>query len=198
MKQSAEQKLAPESGPRGVVSALADGALGNTEAQRAIDLVLASNELRDVWGELHWVGDCLRSEETGSLVGSEDFMARFSKRLALEPTVLAPQVSSDRAPRRWLRYGLPSAAVVVVSAAVWMALPGQGGLVAQDQAAMQQSVLPVVAEAKPAPAVHAVDPAQLNEYLAAHQEFGATALHGPGAIQAASFNIVADNTREHP
>jgi sigma-E factor negative regulatory protein RseA len=198
MNQSAEQRIAPESGPRGVVSALADGALDEAPAQQAIDLLLSSGEMRVAWDELHWVGDCLRSEETGAMNPSDAFMARFSERLASEPTVLAPKSSAQAsASRHWLRYGLPaSAAVVVMSAAAWMALPGGSALVAQDQASPQPVVLRPVADREPG--TRAVDPSQLNEYLRAHQEFGATALHGPGAIQAASFNIVADSSRDHP
>ena len=197
MNQSAEQQQAPELGPRGAIAALADSALDEREAQIAIDLLLNSEELRAAWDELHWSGDCLRSEETGALVGRGDFMSRFHAVLAAEPTVLAP-AKTRAAPRRWLRYGVPaSAAVVMVSAVVWMAHPGgNAALVASDATpAGKTAMVPVSA---PVAVRAAVDPAQLNEYLAAHQEFSASGLHGPGAIQAASFNIVADGGRDHP
>ncbi len=196
MNQSAEQQLAPEFGPKGAIGALADSALDEREAHIAIELLLNSDELRAAWDELHWAGDCLRSEETGAMVGRGDFMSRFHDVLAAEPTILAP-AKTRTAPRRWLRYGVPATAAVMVSAVVWMAHPGgSAALVASDavptaNSAMGPAAIPVASRA-------VVDPAQLNEYLAAHQEFSATALHGPGAIQAASFNIVADGGRDHP
>jgi negative regulator of sigma E activity len=190
MNQSAELQVAPEFGPQGAIGALADSALSESEAQHAIDLLLSSPELRAQWDELHWVGDCLRSEETGALVADADFMARFHDALAQEATVLAP-AKTRASSRRWLRYGVPATAVVV-SAVVWMAMPTANvAVVAQDA--------PVAQSAAAAPAVTAaVDPAQLNEYLAAHQELAATALHGQGSIQAASYNVVADGGHDHP
>jgi sigma-E factor negative regulatory protein RseA len=196
MNQSAERQQAPEFGPKGAIAALADGALDEHEAQIAIDLLLNSEELRAAWDELHWTGDCLRSEETGALLGRGDFMTRFHAELAAEPTVLAP-AKTRAAPRRWLRYGVPATAAVMVSAVVWMAHPSGGSaLVASDAAPAGTAV--IVPVSAPVAARAVVDPAQLNEYLAAHQEFSATGLHGPGAIQAASFNIVADGGRDHP
>jgi sigma-E factor negative regulatory protein RseA len=194
MNQSAERQQAPEFGPKGAIAALADSALDEKEAQLAIDLLLASEELRAAWDELHWTGDCLRSEETGALVGRGDFMSRFHDVLAGEPTVLAP-AKTQAPPRRWLRYGVPATAAVMVSAVVWMAHPGSSASLVASEAAPSVNVAPV---AVPVVSRVAVDPAQLNEYLAAHQEFSASGLHGPGAIQAASFNIVADGGRDHP
>jgi sigma-E factor negative regulatory protein RseA len=196
MNQSAERQQAPEFGPKGAIAALADSALDEREAQIAIELLLNSAELRQAWDELHWTGDCLRSEETGAMVGRGDFMSRFHDVLAAEATILAP-AKTRTPPRRWLRYGVPATAAVMVSAVVWMAHPGGSApLVASDVAPTANSA--TVPAAIPVASRAAVDPAQLNEYLAAHQEFSATALHGPGAIQAASFNIVADGGRDHP
>jgi negative regulator of sigma E activity len=204
MNQAAGQNLAPELDLDGSIGALADDALDPLEAQRVLDLLLETPSLRARWDEIHWVGDCLRSEETGALTGSQDFMTRFSERLAKEPTVLAPS-ATQRAPRRWMRYGVPgAAAVAAVSMVVWIAQP-TSSLVADGadgpakvQAIAQGAPAPAQVQVAKAPVQRSVDPALLREYVMAHQEFGATALHGPGAIQAASFDIPATEGANRP
>jgi sigma-E factor negative regulatory protein RseA len=203
MNDAAGQQPAPELGLDGAVGAFADGALSTDEAQHVLDVLLNTPALRATWDELHWVGDCLRSEETGAMTASADFMTRFGERLAAEPTVLAPGGGSAR-PKRWLRYAVPgAAAMAAVTMVVWIALPPSGNLVAEsDPALATKASAPASVTAAPAAPIAAapqpVDPAQLREYVMAHQEFGSTGLHGPVAIQAASFDIAANEGSKHP
>jgi negative regulator of sigma E activity len=202
MNQVASAKAAPEFSFDGAVGALADDALDAAEAQHVLDMLLNTPQLRATWDEVHWVGDCLRSDETGALTGSAGFMARFGEKLAQEPTVLAPRRESAL-PKRWMRYGVPSvAAALAVTMVVWIAIPTTGGSLVADSA--DNKVAGVAgthapsAQIQVAAPARSVDPALLREYVMAHQEFGATALHGPGAIQAASFDIPATEGANRP
>lgn len=73
------------------VSALVDGELDSAQAAQ----LLAQHDsagLSDAWAMYHRIGDVIRSEAmAGSM--SPDFSARFARRLAAEPTVLAPRRS---------------------------------------------------------------------------------------------------------
>jgi sigma-E factor negative regulatory protein RseA len=178
------------------VAALADGNLSDADAQAVLDLLIHSTELRDYWDELHAVGDALRSEE---LIGtSDEFVARFASRLAAEPTVLASR--NLRANRPWLRYGFPGlAAAAAIAMVAWIAAPQFSGapIGAPAQVARVEPRAPVAAVVEQvALRASPVDPKQLNEYLAAHQQFSVTALHGPGYIQSASLETVRVPTEQ--
>jgi negative regulator of sigma E activity len=177
------------------ISALADGSLNPTEAQAAIDLLLGSVEARAFWYELHAVGDCLRSDDTGAALGQDGFMERFALRLDAEPVVLAPRAQSAvAAPVRpaLMRYGLPGASIAAAIAMVlWMAVPQMTKPDAQlaEVTVAPQPTKPAVVEAAvataSAPAITRMDPDQVGEYLTAHQ----------GSVQAASLTIVSDKAR---
>lgn len=98
------------------VSTLMDGELNVDEAAREIARLKSDASARDQWDTYHLIGDAMR----GSTGGSAAFAARFSERLALEPTVLAPR---PRLTRKMQTYALSAAASVAAVAVVgWMTL----------------------------------------------------------------------------
>ena len=149
------------------LSALMDGELGSAEAEREIGRFKTDAELRERWESFHVIGDALR----GDPLLSAGFSNTLSKRLAQEPTVLAPR-SRSRQARRFTTYALSAAASLSAMALVaWVAMPltGQSG----------GSGLPGV----PPPGPIAIAPtpidAHMNEYLLAHQGFSpSTAIQG--------------------
>ena len=178
------------------VSALADGELETAEAHRVIDAVLASPELEAYWTQVHRAGDCLRSEEVAGTGDGGAFLRRFAARFADEPAILASR--RDRAarsfPHSWLRVGVPGTSVAAALLVVgWMVMPHDRSdrvreTVAQANIAPAPvSIVPTTAPAAvETVAVQPVDPQQLADYLAAHQQLASSVFRGPSA-QAASF-----------
>ena len=157
------------------ISALMDGELPEPEAEREVAHVKADPALRERWDEFHLIGDALRGEP----LLSPQFAAILARRLAEEPTVLAPRRA--RRPSRPMTYAMSAAASVSAAALVaWVALAPTAPV--GDPIA--KSAAPRVATADDAPA----PPAQLanvpsdgrmNEYLLAHEAFSpSTALQG--------------------
>ena len=181
------------------VSALADGELDAAEAHGVVDAVLASPELEAYWAELHRAGDCLRSEEVAGTGDGGAFLRRFAARLADEPAIIAPRRDfATRSPSHfWLRAGLPGASIAAALLVVgWMVMPlNRNDSNRQTIAQVSTAPAPVATTATTvaAPAavetamVQPVDPQQLADYLAAHQQLASSALRGP-SVQAASFN----------
>jgi sigma-E factor negative regulatory protein RseA len=136
------------------ISLLMDGEL---EAERFDGVCAGLRESRCVatWVCYHVIGDALR----GSSALTPGFAARFTERLASEPTVLAPP------PRRvTAAIALAAAATVAaVSVVGWVALTTMPAPTA-------------VAAAKQAASVRAADarPRVNNEYLLVHQESSPT------------------------
>jgi len=133
------------------ISQLMDGEVDDAEAQRFFGLLQDSEAQRE-WQAYHLIGDVLR--DTSSV--SDGFMARFSERLAEEPTVLAPRRLPSRSPRT---IALSAAAsVTAVGLVVWTVL--QTGAV---QAPAEMSV----AKVQPVELASA----DVSPYLLAHQEY---------------------------
>ena len=148
------------------ISALMDGELEPTEAQRVMAGLKTDPADRIRWDEFHLVRDALRSEP----LLSADFSENFSRRLAEEPTVLAPRRSIAR-PGRFTAYALSAAASVSVAALVaWVAV--QPGATSEP--------VPPLARKEAAPELHSVpSDGRMNEYLLAHEGFSpSTALQG--------------------
>jgi sigma-E factor negative regulatory protein RseA len=140
------------------ISALMDGELDPRAAAEAIGGLRRAGEATDAWRVYHLISDGMRDTR----VFSEGFMARFSERLAAEPTVLAPANLPGRTPVQ--RFAFAAAASLAAVALVgWLAF------------APQPEAPPPIAQA-PAPAavVQAVNvplPSAANDYLLAHQGF---------------------------
>ena len=182
----------PDDERRVQVSALVDGELDDVTVERAIDALLASDELAEFWADAHRAGDWMRSDEVIGVGDGAVFLRRFSAQLALEPTVLAPQGSS-RSRRRgfWIKTGLPSASVAAALVVVaWVAVPfGRS-----DDAGKAANATPtVVIAAAPGNGVQAVetsatlkvlDADRFSDYLGAHRDVTPFRYGGASAVQA--------------
>jgi sigma-E factor negative regulatory protein RseA len=133
------------------ISALMDGELDETAAGAAIEAAQREGEAGEAWRTYHLIRDAM----TDTRVLSEGFDARMAKRLAAEPTVLAPP-----ARRR---------VVAKPEARRWMAFAPQPAVAPQQQVA----VAPKAVEAPKEPARVALTPIPVsaNDYLLAHQGF---------------------------
>jgi negative regulator of sigma E activity len=203
------------------VAALADSSLAGADAQATIDQLLQSPELCALWHRLHQANDCLRSEEMAACEGRAEFWERFSARLEHEPTILAPGAAKPASSGRiWARYDLPGvAALAAVAILAWMTIPqysGKSYVIASDKAMPQQAsafaanpaidraVSPSADGSRPAGGADSafsaqpVNPQELRNYLAAHQQFSAGPWRGPVSVQSASFNTIrTDGVNQH-
>jgi sigma-E factor negative regulatory protein RseA len=157
------------------ISALMDGELPEREADREVAQVKADPGLRERWDEFHLIGDVLRREP----LLSPHFGAVLARRLAEEPTVLAPR--RVHRPSRPMAYAMSAAASVSAAALVaWVALAPT----APVGDPMAKSAAPKVAAADDAPApaaqlANVPSDGRMNEYLLAHEGFSpSTALQG--------------------
>ncbi|HYC48389.1 MAG TPA: sigma-E factor negative regulatory protein [Burkholderiales bacterium] len=148
------------------ISALMDGELDEQEAQRVLAGIKSDPELRIRWDEFHLVRDALRAEP----LLSSRFSESLSRRLADEPTVLAPQrrlVGSRRA----ATYAMSAAAsVCAVAFVAWVAVGTQ---------TTPESLPVAVKEPAPEPLRSVPSDGRMSEYLLAHERFSpSTALQG--------------------
>jgi sigma-E factor negative regulatory protein RseA len=159
------------------ISALMDGELDDAQAQREIVRLKDEVESRERWDSFHVIGDAIRGE--GPL--SPGFNASLFKRLADEPTVLAPR-RSRRPGRRFTTYALSAAAsLCAVAFVAWVAVSPTvvpSGLQAGITPGGTLGAAPVAAQASAALPSVASD-GHMNEYLLAHQGFSpSTAIQG--------------------
>jgi sigma-E factor negative regulatory protein RseA len=149
------------------VSAMMDGELDDQPAQRELGRLREDAELREGWDTFHLIGDAMR----GDRMLSPEFNVLVAKRLAAEPTVLAPRRRKPQS-KRVVTYALSAAASLSAAALVaWVAVAPNApvGLQAVNASA------PAVASAG-LPAGGVVIPTvssegRMNEYLLAHQGF---------------------------
>lgn len=174
------------------VSTLMDGELSGDETEREISRLKNDASSRDLWGTYHLIGDAMRGSSGAGTAGAA-FTARFSEKLALEPTVLAPR---PRLTRKMQTYTLSAAASVAAVAMVgWVTLsvikPGVPDATLATAPAVQTA--PMVATAQPqrvpdvspalspvaSPAATPVAADPMHEYLLAHQGVSpTTAIYG--------------------
>jgi sigma-E factor negative regulatory protein RseA len=138
------------------VSLLMDGELDASRSERACAGFRDAASI-EKWVCYHMIGDALR----GGGGQAPGFAARFSARLAAEPTVLAP-------PRM-----RPTPAAVAWALAASVAAVGVVGWVALTTMAVPPAA---IATAQRAAAVRPADVRRpvVNEYLLAHQEYSPT------------------------
>jgi sigma-E factor negative regulatory protein RseA len=174
----------------GEASALGTVAQGSAAHALAEFLAALDADGRSLWSEYHVIGDALRSDELAeSPSASAAFVARLALRLADEPHLLAPHASFQANVRRTLslrRRVLPAFAVAAAAATLtWIVVPqlqGVGGQPAQVASAngrtgdtMQRVALASTpangSTPSPVQEVNIVRDADLDQYLAAHQQF---------------------------
>jgi sigma-E factor negative regulatory protein RseA len=169
------------------ISVLMDGELDKDAAEReiarikvdAVDAVDAP--LREAWDTYHLIGDAMRGAANTLESSRKDvpsFGLRFSERLALEPTVLAPHSQPvRREPRKFQTYALRAAAsVAAVTVVGWVAVNTLRPL-GSDSAPTAVAQAPVVQTQQPqtqtlVPVSVTVEP--IHQYLLAHQGISPT------------------------
>jgi len=145
------------------ISALMDGELEGHAAEEAIESLRGEGEALESWRMYHLISDGMR--DTRLL--SAGFTGRVSRRLAEEPTVLAPGPLSSHLPGR-----TPAQRLAYAGAAIAAAI----GLVSWLAFGPQPEVPRTQMAVGPAPSV-AMTPVTVqltssaNDYLLAHQGF---------------------------
>jgi sigma-E factor negative regulatory protein RseA len=164
------------------ISALMDGELARDETARLVADIRHRDGLRETWATYHLIGEVLRGEPCADC----GVVHSVARRLAEEPTVLAPRRVSGEIGRRW---ALPSlAAAAAVAAVTWMAVETQQAAPLPPLATPAshtvvptvavQPVLPVPEYTQSVAHIPAQAPTpiqfsarEFDAYLMAHQEF---------------------------
>lgn len=133
------------------LSALLDGELDNSDAERVARQLVEDTSRMRCWAEYCLIGDALR----GEVVVQPGFMQRMHKALEAEPTVLAPMPRRHTRINRSLAWMAVAAAVAAVTWMVWTALPPQTNAV--QMAGKPEAVM--------------IQASHLMPYLYAHQDF---------------------------
>ena len=192
----------PESEPvpdyREWLSAMADGEADSDANERVLSVWQDQAAVRETWSRYHLIGDVLRSEDLAADPQREaSILASVRATLALEPVVLAPaarvlgrRVSDVRPGVRWsvggtLAVAAGFAAVAVVT--MFVQLPPSPGMASGSVALVKANTRRVttlassassgaVSEREPQAVVAngaLIRSARLDQYLAAHKQFGA-------------------------
>lgn len=165
------------------ISALMDGELEEGDAVRVILQFKNRGDMCSDWETYHLIGDVLR--QRGDIGLSAGFSERLASRLDNEPTVLAPRRLPQKK-RTMLAWSAAAsiAAVAVVSLATWRFAGEQGA------ASLASSSGAVATMASNSPK------ADINAYLAAHQEFSPNAaMQEITPYELATFNTTQDAAR---
>ena len=147
-----------------LLSAALDGETARAETEDCITALKRDGDLRQNWSDYHLIGDLMR----GEVPAQEGFMARFSARLAAEPTVLAPRR------RVWpQRVAVASFA----SLAVWGAI-SLTRMMSDESATLPTAMAPGFQQASLS-SESASEDARFTPYLVAHQEFAPMTVVSP-------------------
>lgn len=204
---SLESSMSPQESPSSTaqgLSALMDGQATAAEAKALCEAWGQDEALQQDWQLYHLIGDTLRSDELAQQPGRDArFLSRLSAQLALEPVVLAPQVTAAEVPvRKRARWAAPMAVaagfmvvagalVVLQGNGIWeqgavstlarVDNPGERAVAASSLAAAPQPDVGAIAVGGQGNALVQTYPAnqqlvrdaRLDRYLQAHKEFGA-------------------------
>ncbi len=154
------------------ISALMDGELDNVDIADTIAQIKKTEDLRNDWAIYHLIGDTLRH----SVAVPIDITLQVSKKLAAEPTVLAPHLPSEHKGRVFA-FSVAASMMTAVAAVVWMSVQTMDRPL---ESIADKSVLQAAVQSEPTviPASIPV-PAQINDYLLVHGEFSPrVSMHG--------------------
>jgi sigma-E factor negative regulatory protein RseA len=147
------------------LSALIDGELQGEGLHVHLGRLRADPELRSAWDTYHLIGDALRGQSNPAIAD------RVVARLREEPTVLAPRPQKKSPSGRLGWYAMSAAAsVAAVAFVVWTASPGWR---VEPQLAGGPAAATVATPA-PVTLVSSVPPAEVENYLFAHQPYSHT------------------------
>jgi sigma-E factor negative regulatory protein RseA len=102
------------SSSRRILSALADGDATDSESARAFQAWREDDDARATWHAYQLIGDVMRSDDLAAEPAADQaFLVALRARLATEPVVLAPQVSTEEVAAR------PHSAVANARSGAW-------------------------------------------------------------------------------
>lgn len=155
------------------VSALMDGELDEHQARQLIAGIRQQEEMREHWDMFHLIGDALR----GDCGLPTNFSERLARRLAQEPTILAPRRYTAK---RMTTYALSAAASLsAVALVAWTALSSNSPIAPPPQVAQVQPAQSAIVATPVVQPVSIPSEGNMNEYLLAHQGFSpSTAIQG--------------------
>jgi sigma-E factor negative regulatory protein RseA len=162
------------------ISALMDGELDSAETEVIIARIKSSEDYRAGWEVFHLIGDTLRQ----NYPLSARFTERLGRRLAQEPTILAPR---RRRPSKIARVTMPLAAAAAAVAMVgWLVLSTHQGAESPGTGPMIATNTPQATPVNYQTPVSPVPDSRLQDYLVLHHPFS------PGSmLQTASPEPVA-------
>ncbi len=161
------------------LSALMDGELDHSQARSVIKSLGSDDVSREQWDLYHVIGEALRGDDLNRSNARDAGTIAIFAALALEPTVLAPQMIKQPVERRTRIALAMAASVITISAVGVVALQQQNGQVSPIQLVQQVAPKPVALNKLPLSAVEV----RVNDYLVVHRQFS-----NPGAFQPVTLN----------
>lgn len=152
-----------------LLSAVLDGETSHADTEACVAALKHDEALRQSWSEFHLIGDLMRGVAQDGV--KTDFMTRFSRQLAQEPTVLAPRRSVW--PQRVAVASLASLAVWGVISLTGLLSDAPGTMASAPQRTVPGYQAATLAADRPS------DDVRFAPYLVAHQEFAPMAVASP-------------------
>ena len=164
------------------ISVLMDGESHPEEARITLNKLKNEPECREDWATYHLIGDALR----GMPYLPVDIHVKLDKRLADEPTILAPR---RRAKPLWVALSA-AASVAAIALVGWVALKNTTELPLGTSQLASRQVTPL------AQLDNLAMRAGVREYLIAHQEFSpSTAMQGVAPYVRTSYTAQGESAQ---
>ena len=161
------------------LSALMDGELDHGQARTVIKSLGSDDLSREQWNLYHVIGEALRGDNLGRANARDASTNAIFAALAMEPTVLAPQMIKQPVEKRTRIALAMAASAITISAVGVVAVQQQNGQVSAIQLVQQVAPKPVALNKLP-PSTAEV---RVNDYLVVHRQFS-----NPGAFQPVALN----------